>query len=151
VIKRSKIANVANERLGFCLDFNNVLENIKSGEALRTKDDSELSLASLALVKLLLDARSMKLAEKDFLTQLKTQTEFKDDRIELLGKLLSEANILDELITSDEYRFRDLEWRLEAKVNNLETSNLNRFNNFRFLARLHHDTCTLNQPIRKLL
>lgn len=85
---------------------------------MRTKEEPELELvqASQALLKLLLDARSLNLSEKDFHAQLKTQTEFPDNKIELLGRFLCEAEILDELITSDEFRFKDLEWRLEAKV-----------------------------------
>lgn len=48
--------------------------------------------------------------------QVKKQTGLKDEVVEALWGAHSSESCLDDLITSDEYKFRDLEWRLEAKV-----------------------------------
>lgn len=90
--------------------------NISSGKILNKSSDDEISQASEALLKLLIDSRKLKLSEKDFHSQMTTQAGMNDDQIQLLWHFLSNESTLDELITSDEYKFRDLEWRLEAKV-----------------------------------
>jgi hypothetical protein len=65
-------------------------------------------------LKLLIDARKLKLSEKDFHAQIKVLTDLKDDQIETLWKF--DENSIDKFITGNDYSFRDLEWRLEAKV-----------------------------------
>lgn len=90
--------------------------NISSGKILHKSSDDEISQSSQALLKTLIDARKLRLSEKDFHSQMTTQAGMNDDQIQLLWHFLTNESALDELITSDEYKFRDLEWRLEAKV-----------------------------------
>lgn len=98
------------------------MEVIKAGQIATGSEsnDTERVQATRALLKLLIDARRRRFTEKDFISQLKLLTEFTDDRASALAKFLSEPGILDELITSEDLRFRDLEWRVEAKVSTLK-------------------------------
>lgn len=98
------------------------MSNISSEKILHKSSDDEISQASQALLKLLIDSRKLRLSEKDFHSQMTTQAGMNDDQIQLLWQFLSNESALDELITSDEYKFRDLEWRLEAKVRDVRTS-----------------------------
>lgn len=79
-------------------------------------DISDSAKASQALLKLLLDAKKLKLSERDFSNQTRSQTDLSDEVIQLLWSYLSNDSSLEKLLSTDEFRFRDLEWRLEAKV-----------------------------------
>lgn len=72
--------------------------------------------ATRALLKLLIDARRLRLGEKDFSSQAKALIGINDELVEMLWNFLNNEAVVEQLITSDEYKFRDLEWRLEAKV-----------------------------------
>lgn len=74
-----------------------------------------MNQASKALLKILLDVKKLKLSEKDFTTQLKALS-LKDDQIELLCNFVFSDKSLDDLLISNEYSFRDVEWRLETKI-----------------------------------
>jgi len=87
-----------------------VISNFTSKVLNSTNDE-----ATSALIKLFLDTKRMKLSEKDFQTQL-AALGLTADKIELCWKFLDEESTINKFITSDELRFRDLEWRLEATV-----------------------------------
>lgn len=89
------------------------MQNISAGEV-PTAVESERDQASQALLKLLVDATKLKLSEKDFSAQ--TSNIFKGEHLAVLCNFLSADVSMKDLITSDELSFRDLEWRLEAKV-----------------------------------
>lgn len=97
-----------------------ILTNISSGSVVTTdKELNSLSKeehATRALLKLLIDAKHLRLGEKDFASQTKLLMGINDESVELMWNFLVNEPAIDELITSDEYKFRDLEWRLEAKV-----------------------------------
>ncbi|CAO1405858.1 unnamed protein product [Diamesa serratosioi] len=67
-----------------------------------------------ALIKLLIDAKKAKVSEKMFRSFLKQETEFTDGQIDVFWKLLNNNSSL--FHRSNELRFRDLQWRLDAKV-----------------------------------
>lgn len=96
-----------------------ILKSISSGQILNNDESNstDTSLMTQAVMKLLIDARKLQLSEGHFANQVTMQTGLSDEIIEVLWKfLMSSDPCLDELITSNEYKFRDLEWRLEAKV-----------------------------------
>lgn len=90
--------------------------NFAAGKQTDKNDSEESADMNQAVIKLLIDAKRLKISERDFAVQLKNQTEFKDDSVELLWNFIDSETFLDDLITSNEYKFRDLEWRLESKV-----------------------------------
>lgn len=94
----------------------NILYNFAAGKQTDKNDSEESADMNQAVIKLLIDAKRLKISERDFAVQLKNQTEFKDDSVELLWNFIDSETFLDDLITSNEYKFRDLEWRLESKV-----------------------------------
>lgn len=97
--------------------LNQILDQISTGEVFNKECSSnDIDSAALALLKLLLDAKKLRLSERDFVTQITTQTSFREDAIATLWEFLLKEPSLSALLTTDEYRFRDLEWRLEAKV-----------------------------------
>lgn len=97
--------------------FLQVLGKISSSKVFSSVDDSSADdNATRAILKLLIDARKLQLSERDFTGQLKLLTEFSEPQLELLWNFYIKENFINELITSGEYSFRDLEWRLEAKV-----------------------------------
>lgn len=85
-------------------------DNVCNDEEQVTRD------ATRALLKLLIDARTLRLGERDFSSQIKVLTGINDEFVEVLWNFLINETVIEQLITSDEYKFRDLEWRLEAKV-----------------------------------
>lgn len=98
----------------------NVLSTISSGEVLSlfndTINDDIKHQAPRALLKLLIDSKQIGLTEKDFNAQVKQLTGATNDKLEALWQHLNENVLLETLLTTDEYKFRDLEWRLESKV-----------------------------------
>lgn len=90
--------------------------NFAAGKQTDKNHSEESADMNQAVIKLLIDAKRLKISERDFAVQLKNQTEFKDDSVELLWNFIDSETFLDDLITSNEYKFRDLEWRLESKV-----------------------------------
>lgn len=97
--------------------FLQILENISSRKVFSSIDDSsESENAARAILKLLIDTRKLQLSERDFTGQIKLLTELSEPQLELLWNFYIKEGFINELITSGEYSFRDLEWRLEAKV-----------------------------------
>ena len=96
-----------------------ILSNISSGSLSIDKEVNSLNdeeHATRALLKLLIDAKHLRLGEKDFSSQTKLLMGINDEFVELMWNFLINEPVIDELISSDEYKFRDLEWRLEVKV-----------------------------------
>lgn len=77
---------------------------------------NEEDRASRALLKFLIDAKKLGVNEKDFFFQTADLTAMSDEKIQLLWNFLSGETAISELTTNDDYNFRELEWRLEAKV-----------------------------------
>lgn len=67
-------------------------------------------------MKLMVDGKRNRLSERDFMTQVTSQTGLPANSIQKLWQFMSKDSNLEHLISTEEYRFRDLEWRLEAKV-----------------------------------
>lgn len=103
------------------LDFLEVLEAIASGGVLNAEAmrDADTHHAARALLKLLVDAKRLGLSEKDFCAQLQLLTDFKDETIQSIWDFLSKEGRINDYMTSDEYSFRDLEWRVESQVREL--------------------------------
>lgn len=99
--------------------LNNCLSIISCGKVLISINDAtdDIKLkAPRALLKLLLDSKKLRLSEKDFNAQVKQLTGATNDTVDILWRFINEDETLETLVTIDEYKFRDLEWRLEAKV-----------------------------------
>lgn len=97
--------------------MNKILSNISSGFVNKdNEENSDEENATQAILKLLLDAKHSNLGEKEFFSQVKSLINLNEEQIQILWNFLANENVIDQLITSDEYKFRDLEWRLEAKV-----------------------------------
>lgn len=97
--------------------MNKILSNISSGFVNKdNEENSDEENATQAILKLLLDAKHSNLAEREFFSQVKSLINLNEEQIQILWNFLANENVIDQLITSDEYKFRDLEWRLEAKV-----------------------------------
>lgn len=96
-----------------------ILANISTGlvaSDMEVNQYNEEENATQALLKLLIDARSLRLGERDFYSQIRSQIGINEEGLQLLWNFLNNEPVIDEMITSDEYKFCDLEWRLEAKV-----------------------------------
>lgn len=78
------------------------------------KSDKQFDNAIGALIKILIDTKKAKLTEKAFKAFLNQETEFTDDQIDVFWKFLNNNSSL--FLHSNELRFRDLQWRLDAKV-----------------------------------
>jgi hypothetical protein len=89
-----------------------VLEKFSTGKLQFT--DSDLDKASQALLKMIIDAKKMKLPEQDFVSNIPVA--FTEDQRKILREFYAKEDSLQDLITDDGFSFRDLEWRLEAKV-----------------------------------
>lgn len=85
-------------------------------EGLKFKsDDKTLDKTTCALIKLLIDAKRLNLNENDFSTQLNAFG-FDDASIASCWKFLQQASLSNLINRSNNQRFRDLEWRLEARI-----------------------------------
>lgn len=114
------ILSVLFSKFIFHLVFTQILDNILSATILSTSEsESDIDNASRAVLKLLIDAKKLILQEREFRNHLKLLTELNEEQRELLSSFYLNEKILDDLITSGEYSFRDLQWRLEAKVSNI--------------------------------
>lgn len=91
-------------------ELKKLLEQIRNREIF-----NDINEHSKALVKLLIESKQLRLSEKEIYTQFKILTKFSEDQINILSNFINEST-LDELITSEEYHFRDLEWRVETKI-----------------------------------
>ncbi|CAO1411823.1 unnamed protein product [Diamesa tonsa] len=78
------------------------------------KSEDKFDNAIGALIKILIDTKKAKLTDKAFKAFLNQETEFTDDQIDVFWKFLN--NNCDQFLHSNELRFRDLQWRLDAKV-----------------------------------
>ena len=72
-------------------------------------------------MKFFVDSKRLRLGEKDIENQLKT-VGFETDQIASLQDFIKSQN---DIIPSDQLKFRDLEWRLEAKVASKSCHNIN--------------------------
>jgi hypothetical protein len=93
-----------------------VLRDISTGKILRESAITEKSQATEALTKLLIDAKKLLLSEKEFSEQLKFIGFSNEHLAPICSFFTSEGSGMEYLNSSDELSFRDLEWRLEAKV-----------------------------------
>ena len=102
--------------------MSDVLKNISSGKITLTdpEENSDLEQASRALLKLLIDGKKLKLSENEFLSHIPVS--FSEDLRKTLKEFYSTENSIKDLLKSDEFSFRDLDWRLETKV--IENSDL---------------------------
>lgn len=96
------------------LDLDKILTEFKSS---KSADDE----CYLALMKFFIDSKKLRLGEKDIENQLKT-VGFETDQIASLQDFLKSQN---DIIPCDQLKFRDLEWRLEAKVASKSCHNIN--------------------------
>ena len=102
--------------------LSDVLKNISSGKiSTDPEKDPDLEQAIKALLKLLIDGKKSKLSENEFSSLIPVS--FSDDMKKTLRRFYTTETSIKDLLNSNEYNFRDLEWRLEAKViENLDLS-----------------------------
>ncbi|XP_055301978.1 COMM domain-containing protein 2 [Sitodiplosis mosellana] len=119
---RENSPDVAIEICKLTLDYmNNGLNNSNRFQAIATKintSTSALQDAINALIMLQLNSIKTKVSEEDF--ALIAQTGFSKEHISILWQFITSKrdfvlNVLDQ-ISLVEYRFRDLEWRLEGRI-----------------------------------
>lgn len=113
------MSKIINLNYFYFVVYEKIFAKIYSGELLIASkadpiDDS--TKAGLALMKLMVDCKRNRLTERDFVNEVTSQTGLPANSIQKLWAFMSKDSSLDDLISTEEYRFRDLEWRLEAKV-----------------------------------